>query len=40
MIPKTTAATGVSKTSMRKIVSVGKFIDEGKARKAKLQFGN
>ena len=34
VIAKTAAATGV-----KKIVSAGKFIDEGKTRKAKVQFG-
>ena len=38
VIAKTAALTGVSKTSVRKIVSAGKFIDEGKTRKAKVQF--
>ena len=33
------AATGVSKNSVRKIVSAGKVIDEGKTRKAKVRFG-
>ena len=32
-------ATGVSKTCLRKVVSAGKFVDEGKSRKAKVQFG-
>ena len=36
MIAKTAAATGVSKTFVRKLASAWKFIDEGKA---KLQFG-
>ena len=36
---KTAAATGVSKNSVRKIVSAGKVIDEGKTRKAKVRFG-
>ena len=39
VIAKTAAATGVSKNSMRKIVSAGKVIDEGKTRKAKVRFG-
>ena len=39
VIAKTTAATGVSKNSVRKIVSAGKVIDEGKTRKAKVRFG-
>ena len=39
VIAKTAAATGVSKSSMRKIVSAGKVIDEGKTRKAKVRFG-
>ena len=39
VIAKTAAATGVSKTFVRKIVSAGKFIDEGKTRKAKEPFG-
>ena len=39
VIAKTAAATGVSKTSVRKIVSAGKVIDEGKTRKAKVRFG-
>ena len=39
VIAKTAAATGVSKRSMRKIVSAGKVIDEGKIRKAKVRFG-
>ena len=34
---KTAAATGVSKNSVRKIVSAGKVIDEGKTRKAKVR---
>ena len=38
-IAKTAAATGVSKNSVRKIVSAGKVIDEGKTRKAKVRFG-
>ena len=38
-IAKTAAATGVSKNSVRKIVSAGKVIDEGKTRKAKVLFG-
>ena len=37
VIAKTAAATGVSKNSVRKIVSAGKVIDEGKTRKAKEQ---
>ena len=37
---KTAAATGVRKNSLRKIVSAGKVIDEGKTRKAlKVRFG-
>ena len=36
---KTAAATGVSKNSVRKVVSAGKVIDEGKTRKAKVRFG-
>ena len=39
VIAKTAAATGVIKNSMRKIVSVGKDIDKGKTRKAKVRFG-
>ena len=43
VIAKTAAATGVNKNSagnsVRKIVSAGKVIDEGKTRKAKLRFG-
>ena len=39
VIAKTAAATGVSKSSVRKIVSAGKVIDEGKSRKAKVRFG-
>ena len=39
VIAKTVAATGVSKNSLRKIVSAGKVIDEGKTRKAKVRFG-
>ena len=39
VIAKTAAATGVSKNSVRKIVYAGKFIDEGKTRKAKVRFG-
>ena len=39
VIAKTAAATGVSKNSVRKIVSAGKVIDEGKTRKAKVRFG-
>ena len=38
VIAKTAAATGVSKNSMKKIVSAGKVIDEGKTRKAKVGF--
>ena len=34
LIAKTAAATGVSKNSVRKIVSAEKFIDERKALKA------
>ena len=33
VIAKTAAATGVSKNSVRKIVSARKVIDEGKTRK-------
>ena len=36
VIAKTAAATGVSKKSVRKIVSAGKVIDEGKTRKTKV----
>ena len=36
---KPAAATDVSKNSVRKIVSAGKVIDEGKTRKAKVRFG-
>ena len=36
---KTAAATGVGKNSVRKIVSAGTVIDEGKTRKAKVRFG-
>ena len=36
VIAKTAAATGVGKNSVRKIVSAGKVIDEGKTRKAKV----
>ena len=39
VIAKTAAATGVSKNSVRKIVSAGKVIDEGKTRKGKVRFG-
>ena len=39
VIAKTAAVTGVSKNSVRKIVSAGKVIDEGKTRKAKVRFG-
>ena len=39
VIAKTAAATGVSKNSVRKIVSARKVIDEGKTRKAKVRFG-
>ena len=39
VIAKTAAATGVSKNSVKKIVSAGKVIDEGKTRKAKVRFG-
>ena len=39
VIAKTAAAAGVSKNSVRKIVSAGKVIDEGKTRKAKVRFG-
>ena len=39
VIAKTAATTGVSKNSVRKIVSAGKVIDEGKTRKAKVRFG-
>ena len=39
VIAKTAAATGVSKNSVRNIVSAGKVIDEGKTRKAKVRFG-
>ena len=38
VIAKTATATGVSKNSVRKIVSAGKVIDEGKTRKAKVRF--
>ena len=38
VIAKKAAATGVSKNSVRKIVSAGKVIDEGKTRKAKVRF--
>ena len=38
VMARTAPATGVGKTSVRKIVSAGKFIDEGKTHKAKLQF--
>ena len=40
VIAKTAAATGVSKNSVRKIVSAGKVIDEGKTRKAKVRLDN
>ena len=39
VIAKTAAATGVSKNSVRKIVSAGNVIDEGKTRKTKVRFG-
>ena len=39
VIAKTAAVTGVSKNSVRKIVYVGKVIDEGKTRKAKVRVG-
>ena len=39
VIAKTAVATGVSNNSVRKIVSAGKVIDEGKTRKAKVRFG-
>ena len=39
VIAKTAAATSDSKTSVRKIVSAGKFIAEGKTPKEKVQFG-
>ena len=39
VIVNTAAATGVSKNSVRKIVSAGKVIDEGKTRKVKVRFG-
>ena len=40
VIAKTAAATRVyGKNSVRKIVSAGKVIDEGKTRKAKVRFG-
>ena len=39
VIAKTAAATGVSKNSVRKLVSARKVIDEGKTRKAKVRFG-
>ena len=39
LIAKTTAATGVGKNSVRKIVSARKVIDEGKTSKAKVRFG-
>ena len=39
VIAKTAAVTGVGKNSVRKIVSAGKVIDEGKTRKAKVRFG-
>ena len=38
VIAKTAAATGVSKNSVRKIVSAGKVFDKGKSRKAKVRF--
>ena len=38
-IAKTAAATGVGKNSVRKIVSAGKVIDEGKTREANVLFG-
>ena len=38
-IAKTAAATGVGKNSVRKMVSSGKVIDEGKTRKVKVRFG-
>ena len=38
VIAKTAAATGVSKNSVRKIVSAGKVIDEGKTSKTKERF--
>ena len=37
VIAKTAAPTGVSKNSVRKIVSAGKVIDEGKTHKAKVR---
>ena len=39
VIAKTAAATGVSKNSVRKIVSIGEVTDEKKTRKAKVRFG-
>ena len=39
VIAKTAAATGVSKNSVRKIISAGKVIDERKTREAKVRFG-
>ena len=39
VIAKTAAETGVSKNSVRKIVSAGRVIDEGKTRQAKVRFG-
>ena len=39
VIVKTAAGTGVSKNSVRKIVSARKVIDEGKTRKAKVRLG-
>ena len=39
VIAKTAAATGVSKNSVREIVSAGIVIDERKTRKAKVRFG-
>ena len=39
VIAKIAAATGVSKNSVRKIVSSGKVIDEAKTRKAKVRYG-
>ena len=40
VIAKTAAATGVSKNSVRKIVSAEKVIDEGRTRKAKEKLDN
>ena len=37
VIAKTAAATGVGKNSVRKIVSAGKVIDEGKTRRYDLE---